>query len=257
VTTQAIQLDELARVLPWFAARFPARVQGVDSGFSPDEAGGLEDQAASMSAGLLDTSLALQAAHLHGEERRRLERDLHDGAQQRLVTMSVQLSRLAMRLEPGSEEAALLAGAQAELRASLAELRDLAHGLHPSVLTDYGLEAALKATCARATLPVRLVFDVARTLPSPVELAVYYLVCEALTNVAKYASASCASVFVTVVDGALVISIADDGVGGVSEDAGLNGLRERLAVLGGELAVDSPLGVGTTLRAEIPLCVGL
>jgi signal transduction histidine kinase len=254
VSTHAIQLDELARVLPWRSARFPARVQGADSGFSPDEAPTRDEQAGPMVA---DTTLALEAARLHGEERRRLERDLHDGAQQRLVSLSVQLSRLAMRLEPGSEEAALLASAQSELRASLSELRDLAHGLHPSILTDYGLEAALQATCTRAPLPVRLVFDVERALPAPVELAVYYLVCEALTNVAKYAAASCASVFATVVDGALVVSVADDGVGGVAEGTGLRGLSERLAVLGGELSIDSPVGVGTTLRAQIPLCVGL
>jgi signal transduction histidine kinase len=156
-----------------------------------------------------------------------------------------------MRLQPGSEEAALLSAAQSELRASLAELRDLAHGLHPSVLSDYGLEAALQATCARAPLPVRFVFDVERALPAPVELAAYYLVCEALTNVAKYACAESASVFVTVHDDALLISIADDGIGGADVEAG-SALRERLAVLGGTLSVDSPLGLGTTLRAEIP-----
>jgi signal transduction histidine kinase len=227
--THAISLEELPRAFAWCGARF-AR-------------GG--------------AFLGLEAARLHGEERRRLERDLHDGAQQRLVTLAVQLSRLALRIEPGGEEARLLADAQSELRAALADLRDLAHGLHPSVLTDYGLEAALQATCTRAPLPVRLEFEVERGLPAPVELAVYYLVCEALTNVAKYASASCASVFVTVVDGAMVISVIDDGVGGVSEGTGLRGLSERLAVLGGELSIDSPAGVGTTLRAEIPLCVGL
>jgi signal transduction histidine kinase len=197
---------------------------------------------------------AFEIARVHDAERRRLERDLHDGAQQRLVSLSVQLSRLALRLEPGSEEAAILATAQGELRASLAELRDLAHGLHPSVLTDHGLEAALSAVCTRAPVPVRLVFDVARTLPSPVEVAAYYFVCEALTNVAKYAEAETASVFVTVIDGALVISVADDGIGGASLGPALS---ERLAMLGGTLAVDSPAGVGTTLRAEIPLCVGL
>jgi signal transduction histidine kinase len=197
---------------------------------------------------------ALDSERLHREERRRLERDLHDGAQQRLVSLSVQLSRLSLRLSPGSEEASILAAAQSELRASLAELRDLAHGLHPSVLTDHGLEEALAAACTRAPLPVRLVFDVTRTLPSPVEVCAYYFVCEALTNVAKYADAAAASVFVTVIDGALVISVADDGVGGAVLGPALS---ERVAVLGGSLAVDSPAGVGTTLRAEIPLCVGL
>jgi len=204
--------------------------------------------------GLRGVTHAITAARVYGEERRRLERDLHDGAQQRLVSLSVQLSRLALRLEPGSEEAAILAAAQAELRASLAELRDLAHGLHPSVLSDHGLEAALDAVAARSPVPVRLVFDVERALPTPVELTAYYFVCEALTNVAKYARADSASVFVTVIDGALVISVADDGVGGALLGPGL---YERLAILGGTLAVDSPVGVGTTLRAQIPLCVGL
>jgi signal transduction histidine kinase len=213
--------------LPWSALRFAAATPAVD---------------------------ALEVARVHGEERRRLERDLHDGAQQRLVSLSVQLSRLALRLAPGSEEAEILAAAQAELRASLGELRDLAHGLHPSVLSDLGLEAALESACARAPVPVRLVFDLDRTLPSPVELTAYYFVCEALTNVAKYARADSASVFVTVIDGALVISVADDGIGGAALGPALS---ERLAVLGGSLAVDSPVGVGTTLRAEIPLCVGL
>ena len=147
--TRAIPLDELPRTLPWSAFRFAAATPAMD---------------------------ALEAARVHGEERRRLERDLHDGAQQRLVSLSVQLSRLGLRLEPGSEEASILAAAQSELRASLAELRDLAHGLHPSVLTDHGLEAALEGTCTRAPLPVRLVFDVPRALPSPVEVTAYYFV---------------------------------------------------------------------------------
>ena len=204
--------------------------------------------------GLIGVTQAITAARVYGEERRRLERDLHDGAQQRLVSLSVQLSRLALRLEPGSAEAEILAAAQGELRASLAELRDLAHGLHPSVLSDHGLEAALDAVGGRSPVPVRLVFDVERALPTPVEVTAYYFVCEALTNVAKYARAESASVFVTVIDGALVISVADDGVGGALLGPGLS---ERLAILGGTLAVDSPIGVGTTLRAEIPLCVGL
>jgi signal transduction histidine kinase len=191
---------------------------------------------------------ALEAARLHGEERRRLERDLHDGAQQRLVSLSVQLSRLALRLAPGSEEAALLRQAQAELRTSLSELRDLAHGLHPSVLTDYGLETALQAACARAS--ARLLFEALDELPAPVEVAVYYFVCEALTNVTKHASASFASVYVGVVNDALVVSVADDGVGGAC--SGLSALRERISAVGGTLLVDSPAGVGTTLRASVP-----
>jgi signal transduction histidine kinase len=206
-----------------------------------------------------DATLAVDVAQLHAEERRRLERDLHDGAQQRLVSLSVQLSRLAMRLPAGSEEAGILAAAHAELRASLAELRDLAHGLHPAVLTDYGLEAALQALCTRAPLSVQLVFDVSRRVPAPVALAAYYAVCEALTNVAKYADASGAVVDVTVVCGRLVVEVADDGIGGADVDAGsgLRGLVDRVRTLGGDLEIDSRVGLGTTLRASIPLCVGL
>jgi signal transduction histidine kinase len=191
---------------------------------------------------------ALEAARVHGEERRRLERDLHDGPQQRLVSLSVHLSRLALRLEPGSEEAALVARAQAELRASLSELRDLAHGLHPSVLSDYGLEAALQAACHRAS--ARLLFEARDDLPTPVEVAVYSFVCEALTNVAKHASASFASVYVGVVDDAVVVSVVDDGVGGAY--TGSATLRERISAVGGTLLVDSPAGVGTTVRACVP-----
>jgi signal transduction histidine kinase len=232
----AITLEELPLALAYCGARRfrraaePARVR--------------DDERRASASGL-------EAARVLGEERRRLERDLHDGAQQRLVSLSVQLSRLALRLDPGSAEAELLADAQSELRASLAELRDLAHGLHPSVLSDYGLEAALRATCTRAPLPVRLVFDAPAPLPGPVEVAAYYLVTEALTNVAKYAHAESASVFVTTADKTLIVAIADDGVGGAC--GGFTSARERLAILGGTLSVDSPLGVGTTLRAEIPL----
>jgi signal transduction histidine kinase len=244
----AISLEELPRFLPWSPARFRRASEGADSA-----------DLRSGQAAVSETSLAIEAARLHGEERRRLERDLHDGAQQRLVSLSVQLSRLSLRLDPGSEEASLLAAAQSELRASLADLRNLAHGLHPSVLTDYGLEAALQATCTRASLPVRLVFDVCRALPTPAEVAAYYFVCEALTNVAKYARASGADVLLSVSDGVLVVSVVDDGVGGADVDSGsgLRGLRERLHVLGGSLDVDSPVGGGTSLRASIPLCVGL
>jgi signal transduction histidine kinase len=205
-----------------------------------------------------EATVAMDLAQLHAEERRRLERDLHDGAQQRLVSLSVQLSRRALRLPAGSEEADLLAAAHAELRASLAELRDLAHGLHPAVLTDYGLEAALQAVCTRAPLPVQLVFDVARGVPAPVELAAYYVVCEALTNVAKYADASGAVVEVAVAFGRLVVEVADDGIGGADvSGSGLRGLADRVRTLGGDLEVSSRAGLGTTLRASIPLCVGL
>ncbi|HWT24860.1 MAG TPA: histidine kinase, partial [Solirubrobacteraceae bacterium] len=153
------------------------------------------------------------------DERRRLERDLHDGAQQRLVSLSLQLQLLGMRLEDGSEEARLLAAAQAELAQSLAELRELARGLHPAVLSDHGLPVALRSLADRAPVPVEVEADLERRPPAAVEVAAYYFVSESLANVAKYAAASSARVRVAHEDGDLVVEVDDDGVGGADPDA--------------------------------------
>jgi len=187
-------------------------------------------------------------------ERRRLERDLHDGAQQRLVALAIQLQLIGMQLESDSAAGRLLADAQSQLRASLAELRELAHGLHPSVLASHGLSAALKSLAGRAPVPVQIAVDDEDRLPEPVELAAYFLVAESLTNVAKYASASSARVRVSRGRRRLLVEVADDGVGGADPAAGsgLQGLRARVAALGGELEVLSPLGAGTVVRASIP-----
>jgi two-component sensor histidine kinase len=168
-------------------------------------------------------------------ERRRLERDLHDGAQQRLVSLSMHLRLVAMRLAPGSEAERLLASAQDELAASLQELRELARGLHPAVLTEHGLPAALESLVTRAPLPVDLRVELARRPSQAVEVAAYYVVSEALTNVAKYADASTVAVRVGRHGTRLVVSVADDGVGGADPAAGsgLRGLADRLAALGG------------------------
>jgi len=186
-------------------------------------------------------------------ERRRLERNLHDGAQQRLVALALGLSMVSRRLVPDSEEERMLAAARKDLAASLQELRELAQGIHPAVLT-YGLGVALQSVATRAGLPVKLSVDVDGPLPPAVEVAAYYLVCEALTNVTKYASASCASVDVTRHDGQLVVQVADDGVGGADADggSGLRGLADRVEALDGTLRVLSPSAMGTTVRAEIP-----
>jgi signal transduction histidine kinase len=186
--------------------------------------------------------------------RRRLERDLHDGAQQRLVSMSIALRLVASRLEPDSEEERLLSASRTELAASLAELRQLASGLHPAVLSDYGLSVALEALAARAPLPVRLVVKLDARPPAPVEVAAYYLVAEGLTNVAKYACASAATVDVARVNGRLVVEVADDGVGGADPGggSGLRGLADRVEALDGRLRVSSPPAGGTTIRAELP-----
>ena len=189
------------------------------------------------------------------EERRRLERDLHDGAQQRLVSMALnmRLARDRMREDPDAAER-MLDGAGAELDAALEELRELARGIHPAVLSDRGLDAALETLARRAPLPVELNRDARERLPESIELAAYFVVSEALTNVAKYADASHAKVNVARRNGKLLVEVADDGVGGADphKGTGLRGLADRLAVIEGRLEVDSPPGRGTTIRARIP-----
>jgi signal transduction histidine kinase len=189
-------------------------------------------------------------------ERRRLERNLHDGAQQRLVSLAIGL-RIADRLIDESPEQAhaALERASDELRASLAELREIARGLHPAVLSDRGLEPAIKSLMQRASVPVELTFDVAER-PSPaVEAAAYYVIAESLTNVAKYARASHANVEVRALGDRLLIAVTDDGVGGAdtSGGSGLLGLQDRVAALGGRLHIESPPGRGTSVRADVPV----
>jgi len=187
--------------------------------------------------------------------RRTLERNLHDGAQQRLVALSVSLRLLESRME-GDRDAALglLAGAQAELAQALEELRELARGIHPAVLTDRGLRPALETLAARTPVPVELIAPDER-LAADVEAAAYYVVAESLTNVAKYARATSARVCVKTQDGVLVVTVSDDGAGGADpvSGSGLRGLVDRVAVLDGTLSVESPPGQGTSIRAEIPL----
>src|SRR5918992_1356113 len=186
--------------------------------------------------------------------RRRIERDLHDGAQQRLVSLSVALNLARKHAEPGSRTAALLDSAMTELTAGLAELRELARGIHPAVLTERGLDPALQSLAARAPLPVTVSAGVEGRYAPAVEAAVYFVVMEALTNVAKYASASAAEVTVEQVDGHVVIDVHDDGIGGADPTAGsgLAGLADRVAALGGRLVIESPPGGGTVVRAEVP-----
>jgi signal transduction histidine kinase len=189
-------------------------------------------------------------------ERRRLERDLHDGAQQRLVALSLQLGLARRSLDAGDGRAALgmLDAARDELTRALEELRELARGIHPAVLTDRGLEAALEALAERAPLPVSLDQMPAERLPASVEAAAYFVVAEALTNVAKYAGASSAEVRIARDHGYAVVEVRDDGVGGADPavGTGLRGLADRLAALDGRLEVHSPEGQGTIVRAEVP-----
>jgi PAS domain S-box-containing protein len=188
-------------------------------------------------------------------ERRRLERNLHDGAQQRLVSLSLalRLAKAKMVKDPGGAEE-LLAAAGDELNQALEELRELARGIHPAVLTDRGLEPALQALAARSTIPVEIETP-SRRLPAQVEAAAYYVVSEALANVAKYSEASSVSVRITHVDGRVVVDVEDDGIGGAdaTRGTGLRGLADRIAALDGRLEVESPPGEGTSVRAEIPV----
>jgi signal transduction histidine kinase len=187
-------------------------------------------------------------------ERRRLERNLHDGAQQRLVALSLSLA-LAQR-EFGSYPAVIemLERTRSDLADALAELRELARGIHPSLLTDRGLKAALEALAKRTLVPVELDGLPDERLPDGVEAAAYYLVAEALTNVTKYARASMASVRVLRENGHVIVEIRDDGIGGADarRGSGLRGLADRIEALDGRLELDSPPGAGTRIRAEIP-----
>jgi signal transduction histidine kinase len=189
-------------------------------------------------------------------ERRRLERNLHDGAQQRLVSLALQLRlvKTTVRRDPDETET-LLNNAEGELALALDELRELARGIHPAILTDRGLVAALRALAERAPVPVEITETPDVRLPEAIEAAFYYLVAEATTNVAKYARATRASVAVKCSDDIAVVVVTDDGVGGAQPAAGsgLVGLADRVEALGGRLHLDSPIGRGTCLSAEIPL----
>jgi PAS domain S-box-containing protein len=188
------------------------------------------------------------------EARRKLERNLHDGAQQRLVSLSLALRLAHARLKEDPEEAErLLDGASEELAQALGELRELARGIHPAVLSERGLSAALEALAGRAPLPVEVKAPSDR-LPPAVEAAAYHVISEALANVGKYAQASSVEVKVSRLDGRAIVEIADDGVGGAdpSRGTGLRGLADRVEALDGVLEVESAPGVGTRIRAEIP-----
>jgi signal transduction histidine kinase len=187
-------------------------------------------------------------------ERQRLERDLHDGAQQRLVALSLELGLLEERFAGDADATAALEQTRREVTESLRELRELAQGIHPAVVTGHGLAVALKTLAARAQVPVRLTVDLDGRLPERQEVGAYYVVAESLTNTAKYARASSVAVDVRQADGRLVVEVVDDGVGGADTrgGSGLRGLADRVEALGGQLRVWSPVDGGTRVRAEIP-----
>jgi signal transduction histidine kinase len=189
------------------------------------------------------------------ETRRRIERDLHDGAQQRLVSLGLEL-RLTQSSVPEefSELRSGIGKVADELSAVVDELREMARGIHPAILSDGGLRPALRTLARRAAVPVELDITTGARFPQPVEVAAYYVVSEALTNAAKHADASCVSVSVAAQERALCLSVRDDGVGGARADGGgLLELEDRLATFDGILRVDSAPGAGTRIAATIPL----
>jgi len=189
-------------------------------------------------------------------ERQRLERDLHYGAQQRLIALSLQLSLLEKRLVDRPDATEPLDNARREIALSLEELRDVARGIHPAVLTGHGLEVALESIAARAPLHVRLNVDVNGRLPEHVEVAAYYVVAESLTNVAKHSGSEDSIVTVRRDGGTVIVEVVDSGRGGADTErgSGIRGLADRVEALGGRLRVWSPLEGGTRVEAEIP-CV--
>jgi signal transduction histidine kinase len=188
-------------------------------------------------------------------ERRRIERDLHDGAQQRLVALALTLRMAESRAQAGDPETVkLIKNAGDEAGLALTELRDLARGIHPAILTNRGLPAALEDLASRASVPVEVTESPDRRLPDQVEAAAYFVVSECLANVDKHAGADSATVAVREQHGALNVTVRDDGSGGAGLDgSGLQGLRDRVGALSGTLAVASPLGEGTLVTAVIPL----
>ena len=189
-------------------------------------------------------------------ERRRVERDLHDGAQQRLIALALdlRLARSTLDRDPGAA-AELLDAAAGGLTEATEELRELARGFHPPVLADRGLVAALDALASRSSVPVTVDADTRERAPAPVEAAAYFVVSEALTNVARHAHAESAAVKVRRADGRLEVEVRDDGDGGAdpANGSGLRGLSDRVAALDGSIEVESAAGAGTVLRASIPI----
>jgi signal transduction histidine kinase len=214
--------------------------------------------------GRLEAELRARLQELHGSrtrvveaqqnERRRLERNLHDGAQQRLVALALELGMLAEQADGDPATQTRLKRARSEVAQSLDELRDIARGLHPAVVSGHGLAVALESLVAATPLEVHLQTDGLPRLPEPLEVAAYYVVSESLTNAAKHAQASRVTVDVGVTDGTLIVEIVDDGIGGADSEGGtgLRGLADRVEALNGNLRIWSAAHQGTRVRAELP-----
>jgi signal transduction histidine kinase len=248
------------------AAAMADRLAGGDLGVRMPERGvgeiGVLERSFNTMAGSLERSrdeLAASRARIVAagdQARRRIERDLHDGTQQRLVSLVLDLRAAEAAVPPERPELrAQLAGIADGLADALEELRELSRGIHPAILSEGGLGPALKALARRSPVPVELAVDTPERLPEPVEVAAYYVISEALANAAKHAQASATWVEAQARDGNLHLSVRDDGVGGAApgRGSGLVGLADRVEALGGAITLDSPAGRGTTLLIDLPI----
>jgi signal transduction histidine kinase len=248
------------------AAAMADRLAGGDLGVRMPERGVGEiavlERSFNTMAGSLERSreeLAASRARIVAagdQARRRIERDLHDGTQQRLVSLVLELRAAEAALPPGRPELqAQLARIADGLAGALEELRELSRGIHPAILSEGGLGPALKALARRSPIPVELEVETPARLPEPVEVAAYYVVSEALANAAKHAQASATWVEARTSDGSLHLSVRDDGVGGATSGggSGLVGLADRVEALGGTIRLDSPAGQGTVLQIDLPI----
>jgi signal transduction histidine kinase len=238
----------LTLLAPWVVRGLAVADRGLVRGLLGTSRRALEERAEVLSdqrSRTVDASI---------EERRKLERDLHDGAQQRLVSLGMDLGMALEKLDADPEAAkTLLREAHGDAQLALRELRDLARGIHPAVLTDRGLDAAVSGLAARSPVPVRVRGSLAERPPASVEATAYFIASEALTNVAKHAGANSAEVALELADGRLRVEIADDGRGGADpHGTGLQGLADRAAALDGSLTVVSPVGGGTRIITELP-----
>ena len=248
------------------AAAMAGRLAGGDLGARMPERGvgeiGVLERSFNTMAGSLEQSreeLAASRARIVAagdQARRRIERDLHDGTQQRLVSLVLDLRAAEAAVPPElSELKGQLARVADGLTGALEDLRELSRGIHPAVLSEGGLVPALKALARRSAIPVELEADVPSRLPEPVEVAAYYVVSEALANTAKHAHASLARLEVRAGDGRLQLSVGDDGVGGAAtgRGSGLVGLTDRVQALGGTITIHSPAGQGTRIQIDLPV----
>jgi signal transduction histidine kinase len=237
-------------LVPWIIRALAAADSAATRwGLSPSRTEALEEQ--------IDTLRETQArsVDIAMADRRQIERDLHDGAQQRLLSLGMDLGMALEKFETDPDAARALVGdAHQELQRAVSELRNLARGIHPAVLTDRGLDAALSALAARSPVPVRLEIDIRERPPASIEATAYFIVAEALTNAARHANASAVDVRVRLLGDALRIEVADDGVGGAEErpGGGLAGLADRASSVEGVLRVTSPAGGPTVVAAELP-----